>query len=376
MDCMTKSEDFEASTKSRGEEVKALGAAMVAIKEMASRGTDVSFLQTKKSYSALVSGADLANFEAVRFVRDLAKRQHSPELAQLASRMATVLRLSEGSGGPFSKVKGLISDMIDKLEKEQADAADLKAWCDKELAESNAKKIDTTSDNERLTTKIDSATAHSSKLKEEVARLQKELAELAANQAEMDKLRSDEQALYNANKPELEMGLKGTKLALKILNDYFAKSGKAHSASEGAGSGIIAMIEVVESDLSKSLAEIQASEDIAAATYDRETKENNIAKLMKEQDVKYKTKEYTGLDKSLTELSADREGVQAELEAVTEYLQSLDKKCTYKVESHAERRSRQEAEVAGLKEALSILENEVALIQTSPHMLRGVNRHQ
>ena len=40
----------------------------------------------------------------------------------------------------------------------------------------------------------------------------------------MDKIRADEKAVYEKNKPEMEQGLKGVKLALKILNDYYAKA--------------------------------------------------------------------------------------------------------------------------------------------------------
>jgi len=68
--------------------------------------------------------------------------------------------------------------------------------------------------------------------------------------------------------------------------------------------------------------------------------------------------------------------VQSELDATLEYLEGLNKKCTYKVESYAERKARREAEVAGLKEALEILESETALVQTRvTRALRGVKKH-
>merc|ERR1719214_493307 len=84
-DCMTGAEDFEAETKSRGEELKALATAKKVIVEATSGASDLSygFLQTSMS-----SGADLAKFEAVRLVRDLAQKQKSAALAQLATKMA------------------------------------------------------------------------------------------------------------------------------------------------------------------------------------------------------------------------------------------------------------------------------------------------
>lgn len=373
-DCMTKAETFESETKERGEELKALAMAKKAVLD-SMKGAAASFFQTDSDARArLASQFGLANFEAVRFMRDLARKANSPELAQLASRMATVYRLEQNSGSrdPFAKVKGLITDMLAKLEKEAAAAADQKQWCDKELAESKAKKELSGSELESLTTKIESASSHSAKLKEEVATLQQELAGLAQAQAGADSIRAEEKAVYETTKPEIDAGLKGVKLALKILNDYFAKN--AESSSGGAGSGIIGMLEVVESDLTKSLAELQASEDMAERGHDKLTQENYISKKMKEGDVKYKTKEFTGLDKSLTELTADRRGVQAEFDAVLEYLESVTKKCTYKVETYAEKVGRRQAEVEGLKQALDILENEVALVQTSFH-LRGVRKH-
>merc|ERR1719217_370083 len=102
-DCMTGAEDFEAETKSRGEELKALATAKKVIVEATSGASDLSygFLQTSMS-----SGADLAKFEAVRLVRDLAQKQRSAALAQLASRMeATMQSKSRGGADIFGKIK-------------------------------------------------------------------------------------------------------------------------------------------------------------------------------------------------------------------------------------------------------------------------------
>merc|ERR1719378_1502727 len=276
---------------------------------------------------------------------------------------------AHGTGDVFAKIKGLISDMIQKLEEEASADADKKAYCDKELGESNAKAADKTAEIEKLSAKIDEMTAHSAKLSEEVAVLQKELAEIAASQKEMDKLRDAENKVYVESKAELEKGLDGIKLALKVLRDYYAKADKAHSSSDGASSGIIGLLEVCESDVSGGLAEATAAEEDAQLVYDTQTKDNEITTTTKTQDAKYKTKEAKDLDKAVAEASSDKAGVQEELDAVNKYLEELHGMCDEKVESYAERKEARAKEIAGLKEGLAILENEAALIQTSRRYL-------
>merc|ERR1719498_2155939 len=92
---------------------------------------------------------------------------------------------------PFAKIKGLISEMIEKLEADAAKEASHKAFCDKEMAETKAKKEEKESDLDTLSTKIDKATAKIAKLKEEIATLQEELAAIAKAQAEADEIRAD-----------------------------------------------------------------------------------------------------------------------------------------------------------------------------------------
>jgi hypothetical protein len=371
--CMTKAEEYEEETKSRGEELKALATAKKIIQETTGGASDQSYDLAQVSFMQLGDSN-----RVVRFVRQLSKKQHSSVLAQLASRMASTVRFGGSNKEDiFGKVKGLITDMIEKLEAEAEADATKKAYCDKELAETNQKKSDKEAEIEKLGSKIESSKAKATKLREEVATLQAELAALTKSQAEMDKLRAEEKAAWEKNSAEMEKGLNGVKLALKVLNEYYAKADKAHSSSDGASSGIIGLLEVCESDFSKNLAEMNAAEESAQSDYDAQTKENEIEKTTKEADVKYKTKEAASLDKSVAELSSDKEGVETELSAVNEYLKKIEEECIAKPETYEERKERREAEIAGLKEALTILDEETAsFVQlSSKRVLRGTKRH-
>jgi len=290
---------------------------------------------------------------------------------------------SSSADDVFGKVKGLIADMIERLESEAEADATHKAFCDKELAESNEKKADKQAEIQKLQTKIDQMTARSSQLKSEVAALQKSLAELAASQAQMDKLRREEKAAFLQNKADMEQGLEGIKLALRVLNDYYAKADKAHASADGAGHGIIGLLEVIESDFSQALAEFTSVEETAAAEYDRQSKENEIEKVTKTQDVKYKNKEATDLDAATSEATSDRSSVETELAAVQEYLDSLAAQCIttggnmgtegHNAETYEQRVARRTSEINGLKQALNILDGEASFVQTKRRLsLRGV----
>uniref|UniRef100_A0A7S4T0K9 Uncharacterized protein n=1 Tax=Alexandrium monilatum TaxID=311494 RepID=A0A7S4T0K9_9DINO len=225
------------------------------------------------------------------------------------------------------------------------------------------KKTEKEAESDKLGAKIDSMTARSSQLKEEAAALQKALADLAASQAELTKLRQKEKQAYEQSKPEMEAGLEGVKMALKILREYYAKEDKAHGAAEGAGTSVIGLLEVVESDFAKTLAEMSATESASEAEYEQETKESEIEKATKSKSVEYKTKEYKQLDAAVAETSSDRDGVQAELTAILDYNKHLLDICSAKAETYGERKARREAEIAGLKEAMSILESQAVLLQ-------------
>merc|ERR1712241_950327 len=298
-----------------------------------------------------------------------AQKQQLPALIHLTMRMDAAIRSGDDA---FGKVKGLIKDMIETLEKEAEEDATEKAYCDKELAETNAKKDAKTNEIKKLSTKIDQMTSRAAQLKGEVAELEKGLSALAKAQAEMDKIRLEEKETYAKAKAEMEEGIKGVQLALKVLRDYYAKGDKAHASDEGGGTGVIGLLEVVESDFSKGLIEMTSTEEAAQAAYDTETKENEIEKVTKEQDIKYKNEEANGLDKATAEATSDRSGVQEELDAVLEYLKGIEDRCIAKPESYEERVRRREAELNGLKEALSILENETSFMQRrTKRTLRG-----
>merc|ERR1740138_1880151 len=384
-DCMTTAADHEATVAARNEELKVIATAEKILKESTSGavGQTYSLLQVKAA-SKMQSRTDLANSEVVNMVKKLAHDQHSAALAQLASRIGVVMKYGSKDGAdPFGKIKGLISDMIAKLEKEAEAEATEKAYCDEQMAKNEAKKSELEGDIAKLTAKIDKAAAKSASLKEEVTELQAELAALAKSQSEMDSIRQETHADFEVAKAELTQGLTGVRKALGVLKDYYGSSAamiqdgaigsfmqqpakpEQHAKAGGAGGSIINILEVCESDFATNLAKEESEEADAQEEYEKTTQENKITKTTKSQDAKYKTQEFTSLDKTISELSSDKDTTNTELSAVLEYYGKIKERCIAKPESYEEKKARREAEIAGLKEALSILQSEAAFLQRS-----------
>jgi len=300
-------------------------------------------------------------------VQRLAGTDGSTELAQLLVRIKTTMGQAELDGeDPFAKVKGLISDMIEKLVADAAKEASHKAFCDEEMSETKAKKEDKEDELDTLSTKIDQATSKIAKLKEEVATLEAELAEIAKVQAEADKLRTNEKAAWASAKTDFSQGLEGVRAALDALRDYYAsdeallQQPTGHAKATGASTGIIGMLEVIESDFSKMLAEGNASEDQAQKEYETLSQDNEVATAEKTTAAEYKTKDSKETAARLAGLEDDKGVAQKEFSAIMEYWEKLQPMCVAKPEPYAERKKRREAEIAGLKEAMQILENESA----------------
>jgi len=369
--CMQVAADHEATVTARNEELKAIATAKKILEDTTS-GADsqtYSMLQVAR----LQSKADLAGLEVVQLVKQLARKHHSSALAQLASRMTAAIRFGASGGeDPFAKVKGLIESMIAKLEAEAKAEATEKAYCDEEMAKTEAKRGELMDDVAKLTAKIDQATSKSAALSADIKQLEAELAELMKSQAEMDKIRQEENAAFLQAKDDLTLGLSGVRQALTVLRDYYASDAALvqqpampalHTKATGAGNSIIGILEVVESDFATGLAKEETQEEDAQSLYDDITQENKVTKTMKDQDLKYKTAEVKSLGKALAELSSDKETLSSELAAVNEYYAKLKDRCIAKPETYEERKARREAEINGLKEALQVLESETAFVQ-------------
>jgi len=284
----------------------------------------------------------------------IAKKDKSFQFAQLTS---------EAREGPFDKITGLIESMISQLEKEAAEEADAKSFCDSETKKSKAKQAELTASSDKHGVRIEKASSKIAQLKEQIKMLQEQTAEMDAAQAEATGLRTEEHEEYVKASKEYKDSADAVSNAIAVLEAYYSGASFVQSkqAPELGGkqgdiaSTIMSMLEVAESDFSTLLAESEAQEKSSQSSYDKLKEQNAVTRAGNNEDVKGKEAAVKSEETALLNYKEDFATTGKELDAVLTYLDKLKPQCETKVMSYAERKAKREQEIEGLKEALEIL---------------------
>merc|ERR1719395_427137 len=255
----------------------------------------------------------------VKKIQHLGKKFHSFGLMQLAS---------VASSDPFVKIRGLIEDMIAKLLKEAEEEATQKAFCDKEMGASKTSEAQKTATIDKLQTRIDGNEAKIAELEDAVKTLEAEVAEIDKAQSEATAIRSKEKTDNLAAIKDFRDSANAVVAAMGVLKSFYeggafiqTRSQKSTrpefgGAKTDAGSSIISVLEVAESDFTTLLAETETEEDAAADAYEKSTEENKISKATKMADAKAKESEIKSLTVELGHPKEDHASTSAELDAV------------------------------------------------------------
>jgi len=310
------------------------------------------------------------------------KRQKVVEkLKQLSSKYGSYALMElagTAASDPFVKVKGLIEEMIAKLVKEANEEATQEAFCQEEISKSNAAKDEKTMTSDGLASRISKAASTKALLQQKVKELEGEIAELDSGIAEATKLRTAEKASNTKAASDFKLAAESVEKAIKVLKEYYetasfiqvqakGKQPEFGEAKSDASHAIISILEMSGEDFTKMLMETETAETDAEAAYAQLALDTKVSKAAKSAEVKGSLSEIKSLDVALKNHKEDLDMTQKELSAVMEYLEKLKPQCESKVMSYAEKKARREEEIAGLKEALSILEGDAVLMQKSVH---------
>jgi len=292
----------------------------------------------------------------VQYLQEQAGRLNSRVLSALAVRAAD---------DPFTKVKKMLKDLVVRLMEEANDEAEHKGWCDTELASNEQTRQEKTSEVETLHAQIDELEASIAKMAEEIGDLTKEVADITASMAESTKLREEEKSSNTQTIADAKDAQTAVAKAMTVLRQFYEQAGEAtafvqspYQGMQSENTGVMGMMEVIESDFARLEADTEAGESSAQKEYDDFTTKSSENKAVKNKSMEHKEANKQDQEQELTLHKADLEGTQKELDAALSYYDKLKPSCVDAGVSYDDRVSRRKEEVESLQEALKILNGE------------------
>merc|ERR1719326_2251275 len=144
--------------------------------------------------------------------------------------LAMLNLVSVAAQDPMAQVKGLLTDLIAKLEKEAAEAADLHAFCQEEKKKTKAALKKKNMEIEKLETRIEKAEATKQEQEELVAANSEEIAAIDKQMAEATKIRNEENANFVKVDTDFTQAAEAVDDAIDALKECF---GDASSSGSG-----------------------------------------------------------------------------------------------------------------------------------------------
>jgi len=288
---------------------------------------------------------------------------------------------------PFEKVRALVEDMVRKLEEEAAEEATQKAFCDEEMGKSKKTQDDKTMRVDKLRSRMDTASTTKAELEVGIKDLSAEIAALDKGEAEATKIRQEQRATYEKESKEFKDAAEAVKSAVTMLKEYYKgvslvqrqksagaqpEFGKAKSDASGV---IISILENSGEDFTRLYMETEQNERENLKSFEDLGKDNKISRVTKNAEIKGMKSQIRSIEVTLSNSQSDYEMTSKELDAVMVYIDKLRPQCETKAMSYAEKKARREAEIAGLKEAMSILDGP-SLVQRKASSLRGASPHK
>jgi len=332
---------------------------------------DVSFLQKKQTRSQ----RRVVLKKMMSFLRTQQKSLKSDTLSAL------MIQMKEDH---FVKVRGMIKDMIAKLEADAAAEGDQKAWCDSEMEKATSQRDENIGAMEGDLAAKSKAEAAIAKLQEEIQTLLEEISELNKSLNEATQLRGKDKAENTKTLADANAGLAGVNKAMKILKDFYDNAflqtksqykppnSDASGATVGdlapdsfegdfagnqdAASGIIGQLDVIKSDFEGTIEATKTAETDAESEFQDYKSETEGDVSEKEGLVKTKEGEVNTETANLSDSKEDlMEHTTLKSEALEE-LAKLKPACVDTGSDYAEKVARREQEIESLKNAYVIFD--------------------
>jgi len=405
MECSEKKLSFVEKQRLRTEELEAIAKAIEILSSDEVSGNaekHLTLAQTGKLTSLVQGGS---RNQGIRhqihdFLAAEGRRKHSKGLSLLAEQI---------SADPFGKVKKLIDDMITRLLEEAEEDAKHEGFCDKEMGKSKITRNKLTEDLDSLDAAIEEGKATIQKLADDTAILTQQVVELLKSMTEATDMRKKEKETNTVTVKDAQAAQKAVAAATAVLKDFYEKASTAtalvqaktpnprqwglktsvkmgtdewnalanpnfegqvdtghkedmqtfgetyEGQQDEAQYGILALLEVIQSDFANLEADTTATEAASQKAYEEFMVESKKNESVKEKKIEMNTSDKAAAEAKLQEDIADLKSTQDELLAAERYYKKLVPQCIDQGMTWDERVKARESEMDSLKQALQIL---------------------
>jgi len=336
----------------------------------------ISFLQLRGSSEA--KAAATMN-RALQLLSKAAYEQHSPMLSAIVLRAKAV--------DHFAKVREMIKDLVAKLRQDAADEQKMKGYCDTEMNAAMSLRDASKLTVEDKAANIEAKEAELAQTEEDIATLSQEIADAKKALFEATELRTENHADNVVQIRDSNEGKIAVNEALTILKNFYNEGGQvptsflgytppnagrdgntvsdlmpapttaAYTGDQAPAKNIIGILEVIESDFSRTETTTENTENTDESDY-------QSLKTDLESDISFKNNEVTTkeahvvtLKDDIVDLTDERHTAEDSLAAAEKELETLKPMCVEGEETWDDRTAAREKEIEALKEAHDILEN-------------------
>jgi len=310
------------------------------------------------------------------------------QVSSKRSTVATILRslghsaeAQQVMGDPLKNVKRMIEKMINTLQDESTAEAEKQGDCTTKISKYTHDSDNSWSDLVSAWTEFDKMQATVASLTEEIKNWKEETKNAKADLKTATQNRKEDKKTNEGIIADSVKGLAGIQKAIKIVEDFYAKSGaqaanllqvpveevadeqgvtfqeKKYGGKQSAASGIVRMFRVLEEDFTRALdktrdAERQAAEDFQALSVDFNKLITSNTNWREQSETKVDDLNVKMIDSHTSADIANTKNVKA-----VDKLKALEAYCSDTGMTAEERITAREAEIKSLKEAIKILQD-------------------
>merc|ERR1719253_302926 len=396
--CETKAKEWDQRSSMRSDELSAITQALAVIEgvvaskavETGVGGRDAMGAQNVNEDAPSASGAfftqvsirkatepdsgeeDMTREKLVAMLVSKGKALHSPALMSLAAAAKTDV---------FAKVKRMIQELIERLLAEEADEADHKGWCDEEIAKTTKDRDYRLRDIEELHNELESGNARREVLEEDKKELTEQIAQLKADLANETADRAEEKAENEQTIKDSEEGVDAVAQAIDILAHFYGEAAKGgtygesfrqlpdeapdagfdgnYTGSQSASTGILGMLDVIKGDFERTIRDTTAAEEQAKRDFVEFERETKVSIGTKQTALDTTDSELTEVKNKIAEDLSSLRTQQDLFDTAVKTWEELIPQCVADPGmSYEERVEKRNAEIAALKDAYCLLNNE------------------